>query len=158
MNNNHYQVLGIDKSASQEEIKKAFRDLSKKHHPDHGGDGEKIKEINGAYSILSDPQKREEYDNPNPLDGFFKSGGFPFGGMRGPSPRGPGAGMWRPDPNTPRRGQDIKLIHSVLLHTFIFGGNIKINLSYKDVCKNCSGTGASKMERCNKCDGSGTVI
>lgn len=60
----HYTTLGVEKTATQEEIKKAFRKLAMKHHPDHGGDTEAFAEITAAYDILSDPQKRQEYDNP----------------------------------------------------------------------------------------------
>ena len=60
--NNYYETLGVEKDAPKEDIKKAFRELSKEHHPDHGGDEEKFKELNEAYSTLSDPQKRMEYD------------------------------------------------------------------------------------------------
>lgn len=71
----YYQTLGVPKGASQEEIKKAYRTLAMKHHPDRGGDANKFKEIEEAYRILSDPQKKNQYDNPNP----FAGGGFNFG-------------------------------------------------------------------------------
>jgi DnaJ-class molecular chaperone len=61
---NYYDVLGISKTASDEEIKKAFRELALQHHPDKGGDAEIMKDVNEAYSVLSDPQKRAEFDNP----------------------------------------------------------------------------------------------
>ena len=59
---NHYETLGVDKNATQDELKKAYRKLSKEHHPDKGGDEEKFKEISEAYSVLSDPEKRKEFD------------------------------------------------------------------------------------------------
>lgn len=74
----HYTTLGVDKSASQDDIKKAFRKLAAKHHPDRGGDTAKFQEIQAAYAILSDPDKRAEYDNPAP-EGFQQFGGFPPG-------------------------------------------------------------------------------
>jgi curved DNA-binding protein CbpA len=61
---NYYDILGVSKTSSQEEIKKKYRELSKMHHPDKGGDEEMFKKINEAYSTLSDPSKRAEYDNP----------------------------------------------------------------------------------------------
>ena len=81
----YYQILGVDKSASPEEIKKAYRKLASQHHPDKGGDNAKFQEIQAAYATLSDPEKRAEYDNPAPQfgpGGFsfnFGPGGFDFG-------------------------------------------------------------------------------
>jgi curved DNA-binding protein len=89
----YYSILGVPRSASPEEIKKAYKKLAMKHHPDRGGDSAKFKEINEAYSTLSDPQKKAEYDNPQPQMNF---GGFPpgfdpfndFGSMFGFNPQG----------------------------------------------------------------------
>ena len=72
----YYSILGVSRSASPEEIKKAYKRLAMKHHPDRGGDSAKFKEINEAYSTLGDPQKKAEYDNPQPQMNF---GGFPPG-------------------------------------------------------------------------------
>ena len=73
----HYQTLGVSPQADQKEIKKAFRKLAMKHHPDKGGDEAEFKKIQNAYDTLSDPQKRQQYDNPNPFENF--QGGDPFG-------------------------------------------------------------------------------
>jgi len=74
----HYQTLGVGRDADTPTIKKAYRKLASKHHPDKGGDEARFKEIQQAYETLSDPQKRAEYDNPNPFEGVFQ-GGDPFG-------------------------------------------------------------------------------
>jgi len=80
----HYQTLGVAKSATPDEIKKAYRRLASKHHPDKGGDTATFQKIQTAYDTLSDPQKRQEYDNPNPFGrspggGWQQAGGFPGG-------------------------------------------------------------------------------
>lgn len=76
----HYQILGVDRNASQDDIKRAYRGLASKHHPDKGGDTVKFQEIQTAYATLSDPQKKEEYDNPRPqFHGGGGGGGFPQG-------------------------------------------------------------------------------
>ena len=78
----HYQTLGVSPQADTKEIKKAFRKLASKHHPDKGGDADKFKELQQAYEVLSDPQKRQQYDNPNPFQNGdpFSQGGFNFRG------------------------------------------------------------------------------
>jgi len=80
---NAYEILGVPKGASDEEIKKAYRKLAGKHHPDRGGDTAKFQEIQSAYDTLSDPQKRAQHDNPNPFgQGFHDFSGHPGGGFQ----------------------------------------------------------------------------
>jgi len=152
LNKDYYKILGVTKEADADEIKAAFRPLAKKYHPDIGGDEEKFKEINEAYSVLSNPQKRQEYDNPilTGRMGGFPSGFNPFESF--------GFRTNRPNPNAPRRGGHIELIKDVFLHVFILGGNIKIRLSYNDPCKECGGKGAIKTEQCSNCGGSGMIV
>jgi curved DNA-binding protein len=75
----HYETLGVQRDATEQDIKRAYRKLASKHHPDKGGDQEQFKRIQGAYEVLSDPDKRAQYDNPNPFDQFDGfGGGNPF--------------------------------------------------------------------------------
>lgn len=76
----YYETLGVDRSCSSKELKNAYRKLASKHHPDKGGDAEQFKKIQEAYDVLSDPQKKSQYDNPNPFEGMQ---GNPFGDMFG---------------------------------------------------------------------------
>jgi DnaJ-class molecular chaperone len=81
----YYQILGVNRNADENEIKQAYRKLAAQHHPDRGGNTAKFQEIQQAYDILSDPQKRAQFDNPGPQFGGFPGGGFPgFGGMEHP--------------------------------------------------------------------------
>lgn len=152
MNKDYYEILGVDKEAGPRDIKKAYRALSMKHHPDHGGDEEKFKELNEAYSVLSNPEKREEYDNP-----MRQMGGFSFedifGGLGGFRPQ-----FRAPNVNAPRRGRNIVLEHMLPIHYFIFGGKFEVNLSFRDACPDCSGTGAEEKEICANCKGAGQVM
>lgn len=152
----YYHVLGVDRSASSEDIKKAYRKLSMEHHPDRNqGDKkseEKFKEINEAYSVLSNPDKRREYDDPmpgmafNPF-GMFNGGSGGFGGFQRP----------KPDLNTPRDGKIIVLETEIPLKLFLFGGSYEAKISFNEGCKECGGKGFQIGEECSVCQGTGAV-
>lgn len=174
MARDYYEVLGVDKGASDDEIKKAFRQQAKKYHPDlHPGDKEaeaKFKEINEAYSILSDPDKKSKYDrfghagvDPNGFGGG--GGGYGaydvdlgdlfssiFGG-------GFGGGSSRRR-NGPQKGSDLKYGMSLDFMEAAFGVEKDIQITKEDLCKACNGSGAqpgTTPETCPTCRGAGRV-
>ena len=175
MTKNYYEVLGVDKGATKDDIKKAFYKLAGKYHPDKkGGDETKFKEVNEAYQILSDESKRKEYDTygqtfngQGPQGGGFGGfGGFDaadFGGMQFDfgdlgdifgDAFGFGGGTRQ------KRGRDISTELDISFTESIFGTERKILLSKVSTCKECAGSGAekdSKMITCIKCNGQGKV-
>jgi molecular chaperone DnaJ len=166
----YYDVLGIDKNADDAAIKKAYRTLAKKYHPDVSTEDNaeaKFKEVQEAYEVLSDSQKRSQYDQfghaANNGQGFNTSGfgGFDFdindifssffGG--GGSPRGGG--------NRPRKGQDIQRRMSIKFEDAVFGAKRKIRVTEHKECHVCHGSGAhskNDVKTCSRCNGRGTVI
>lgn len=149
----YYSTLGVERSASQDEIKKAYRKLSMQYHPDLNPDDkeseEKFKEISAAYSVLSDTNKRQEYDNPNPFGNMFN--GFPgFGGFGGMRQR-----PQKPDLNSPRHGNPIGIEAHIPLSTFVFGGKFKTKVSYHEGCESCGGKGFEHGTECDLCHGNG---
>jgi len=154
---NYYEILGVSKDANSEDIKKAYRNLSKKYHPDVNPQGEqKFKEIAEAYSILSDDQKRKQYDNPssNPfggggvdIDEFLRNMGF--GGN--PFENGGGSSKRRESkvPDT------ILNVTITPLESFK-GGDKEITFNYQDSCEVCSGSGGDRKV-CGTCQGNGFI-
>ena len=145
---NYYSVLGVSENATQDEIKKAFRNKSKEHHPDRGGNEEEFKKINEAYSAIGDEQKRAEYDNQrkNP---FGNMGGNPFGG----DPFDIFANMFgRQQRRAPDRVIDLKI---GAIDSFL-GKRIEVNFTRKNNCNPCGGQGGDR-ETCNVCNGTGTI-
>lgn len=178
MAKNYYETLGVDKKATQDDIKKAFRKLAHKHHPDKGGTDEKFKEITEAYSVLSDEKKRREYDAygqsfpggmPNGGAGFggfdfngfqqgFGNGGveFDFGDIFGDifgAARGGGHGR------VPR-GRDISIDLEIPFKDAVFGTTRTVLIAKVSTCDICHGNGAkpgTELETCKTCNGAGQV-
>ncbi|MDO8463335.1 MAG: molecular chaperone DnaJ [bacterium] len=173
MANDYYSTLGVAKGATADEIKRAFRKLAQQHHPDKGGDPERFKEINEAYQILSNAEKRQQYDqyghtfeqarSQGGFRGFEGFGDFSnwaeatgvnfedlfsgvFGGARGRSQQ--------------RRGRDLEVRVDLAFSDAVFGATKTLKLERRIACGSCSGSGAEKgtdLESCSSCSGAGRV-
>jgi len=174
---NYYDILGVKKSATADEIKKAFRRLARKHHPDAGGSEEKFKEINEAYEVLSDTQKRAQYDQY----GQYFGGGAPPGGAAGWPPGGGGGfgGGWttanvdigdlfgdlfgaagQQRGASARRGHDLTYEAKVEFGEAFNGTSIRLDVQRMEDCQTCGGSGAkpgTSRVTCPTCSGSGHV-
>ena len=174
----YYEVLGVSKTATEEEIKKAYRALAKKYHPDmHPDDKEaeaKFKEASEAYAVLSDKEKRAQYDQFGHAafdgTGGFGAGGFDFtgadfsdifgdifGGMFG----GGFGGRSRGASNGPMKGANIRTSVRITFLEAVFGTEKELTLNLKDPCPKCNGTGAkpgTSPQMCPKCGGKGQVV
>jgi molecular chaperone DnaJ len=177
MKNDLYEILGVSKNATDDEIKKAYRKLSKQHHPDvnkgNKDSEKKFKEISAAYEVLSDKQKRTQYDQfggmPNMNGGFGGGGsagfqGFDFSGFganfsdifetffHGNSTTGHG--------ESDNSGSDLETAINISFEEAVFGATKEINVTRFVSCKDCSGSGlkaGSKMIDCNQCHGTGEI-
>lgn len=170
----YYEVLGVPKNASEADIKKAFRTVAKKYHPDaHPGDKEceeKFKEAQEAYAVLSDADKRRQYDQFGhaAFDGSAGAGGFDFSGMDMGDIFGDifgdffGGGSRRSSTNNgPMKGANIRMSVRISFEEAIFGCEKEIEFTYKEVCGTCNSTGAkpgTSPETCSKCGGKGKVV
>jgi len=181
MKKDYYEILGVDKSANSEEIKKAFRKLAHKYHPDKGGgDSAKFKEASEAYSVLSDEKKRAEYDtygkSGNSSSGYQGGqgaggfGDFDFSGFAGQAGQGGFqdfdlgdifgdlfGGVRR---ERVKRGRDISIDLAISFSESIFGAERKILITKTSVCGDCKGSGAkagSDTVTCNVCNGKGRI-
>jgi molecular chaperone DnaJ len=170
----YYEVLGVDKNADDAALKKAYRQLAKKYHPDvNPGDKEaeaKFKEASEAYAVLSDPEKRAKYDQfgSAAFDGSMGGGGMDFSGMDFSDifgdlfgdlfggMRGRGASR-----NGPRKGANIRTSVRMTFEEAVFGCKKQVELTVKEPCKTCNGTGAkagTSPVTCTKCGGKGQVV
>ncbi|MDD6305358.1 MAG: molecular chaperone DnaJ [Clostridiales bacterium] len=170
----YYEVLGVSKTASDDEIKKAFRAMAKKYHPDmHPGDKEaeeKFKEAQEAYAVLSDADKRRQYDQFGhaAFDGTGGgAGGFDFSGMDMGDIFGDifgdffGGGSRRRSNDGPMKGQNLRTSIRITFEEAVFGCEKEIEMVLKDECKTCHGSGAkpgTSPETCPKCGGKGKVV
>ena len=171
----YYEILGVSKSASADEIKRAYRKAAMEHHPDkHGGDDAKFKELGEAYEVLKDPQKRAGFDqyghtgaNGNPFSGGgeqqyssgfdFNGGGVDFSDILNQFMGGAGGSRAQ---QGPARGRDLETSLTIDFIEAIFGAEKEIQLTLDDACDHCKGNGAepgTKLKTCATCKGRGQV-
>ena len=177
----YYEVLGVQKGASEEEIKKAYKKMARKYHPDlNPGDKdaeEKFKEVNEAYEVLSDSEKKARYDQFGfaGVDPNFGAGGGGWGGGAGGAGfdfgdlgdifgsffgGGFGGGQTRRNPNAPQRGESIRMNLTISFEEAAFGCEKELELDRYESCETCHGSGAApgtSPETCPDCGGSGVV-
>jgi len=166
----YYEVLGLEKNASKDEIKKAYRKLSKQYHPDINkapDAADKFKEVKEAYEVLSDDNKRAHYDqfgHTDPNQGFGGFGGASdfggFGGFEDIFSTFFGGGGRRRDPNAPRQGADLQYTMTLFFEDAVFGKETEIEIPREEECDTCHGSGAkpgTKPETCPHCHGSGQL-
>ena len=175
----YYEVLGVQKGASPDEIKKAFRQMAKKYHPDLNPNNkeaeEKFKEVNEAYEVLSDPDKKSRYDQFGHagVDPSYGGGGYSGGFSGGFGDMGDigdifnsffgggfGGSSSRSNPNAPRRGQDIQISVEINFRDACFGKDLDVTINRLEKCSECNGSGAangSSAETCPDCHGTGQV-
>ena len=177
----YYEVLGIAKGASEDEIKKAYRKVAKKYHPDLNPGNkeaeEKFKEANEAYEVLSNPEKKAKYDQfgfagVDPNYGAGQGGGFDgfgggvdlgdiFGDIFGGGFGGFGGSSSRSNPNGPRKGADVRVPLTLSFMEAVHGCTKTISITRRETCPDCNGSGAAKgtsPETCPDCGGRGYVM
>lgn len=138
----YYNILGISKSASDDEIKNAYRKMARSHHPDKGGDKETFQKIQEAYETLSDPNKRDEYDNPSPF-GNINNLNFNFNNS-----------FFKHNQSTQNnivKKNDYYYVCKIALREVYFGTLKKLKVQRTKICKGC-------IQKCNRCDGSGQTV
>lgn len=176
----YYEVLGVGKSASADEIKKAFRRLAVQHHPDRGGEEGKFKEINEAYEVLKDTDKRKRYDQFGHAGvGSSAAGGDPFAGFSGFG-RGTesinfdfgdlglgdilgsffGGDMGGSQGRRQNRGRDVETNIEITFEQAVFGTEVELRLDLEDTCEHCKGSTVEPghdLKTCDECRGSGQI-
>ena len=167
MAKSYYEALGVSKNASQDEIKKAYRKLVREVHPDtNPGNEERFKEVQGAYDVLSDPEKRKQYDVMGSTNGRVSPGGTTFdfgdfdlgdifGGMFGG-----GRGRQQPQQQRGQRGNDVEVEVGVSFEDALRGVQVTVPVQLELACHTCHGTGAAPgtaPTTCPQCGGSGVV-
>lgn len=174
----YYEVLGVGKTASADEIKKAFRKKAIEFHPDRGGDEAKFKEVNEAYEVLKDPGKKQRYDQFGHAGVGGNAGGDPFAGFGG---FGQGGGQNvhfdfgdlglgdifgsffgnGPNPkHQARRGRDVETRVELTFEQAVFGTQLDLDLNLEDACAHCKGTTVEpghSLQTCEDCKGTGQV-
>jgi molecular chaperone DnaJ len=177
----YYEVLGVSKTASADELKKAYRQLAIQHHPDRGGNEEQFKEVSEAYEVLKEPSKRQRYDqfghagvgssaagDGNPFAGFsgfgqgtenvnFDFGDLGLGDILGSFFTGDMGSSQRSRQN---RGRDVETTVEITFEQAVFGTEVELRLNMEDTCEHCKGTTVEpgyELKKCDECDGSGQI-
>lgn len=174
----YYEVLGVGKDASADEVKKAFRRAAVEHHPDRGGDEAKFKELNEAYEVIKDTEKRKRYDQFGHAGVGGNGGGNPYGGFGGAQGQninfdfgdlglgdifssffgGGGGGQQR---QRQARGRDVEAGVEISFEQAVFGTDVALNLNLDDSCEHCKGSTVEpghELITCDQCRGSGQVV
>jgi len=173
----YYEVLGVGKDASADEVKKAFRRLAVQHHPDkEGGSDEKFKEINEAYEVLKDPSKRQRYDQFGHAGVGGAAGGNPFGGgFNGQNVNFDfgdlglgdifenffGGGARSARSRGQQRGRDLEVRIEISFEEAVFGTEEELSLNLEDICEHCKGKTVEpgyELKTCETCQGAGQVV
>lgn len=163
-----YQILGVDRTATEEDIRKAYRKLARKYHPDVNKEPDaeqKFKEVKEAYEVLSDPQKRAQYDRFGHADTTGGFGGSSAGSTGFETDFGFGdifdmffGGGRRNNPDAPRQGADLEYRLQIDFKDAVFGKNVDVVIPRMDTCDQCHGSGAkpgTHPEDCSACHGTG---
>jgi len=177
----YYEILGVGKSASADEIKKAYRKAAIEHHPDRGGDEVKFKELTEAYEVLKDTSKRQRYDQFGHAGVGGNGGGNPYEGFGGYGQAGQGAnnfdfgdlglgdifssffggGQSSGGQRRQARGRDVETQVEISFEQAVFGTEVELNLNLEDSCEHCKGSTVEpghEMKTCDQCGGSGQVV